>query len=65
MPGIVALSKLLLKTFDQWYIPANDAGKVKYCQTDEFGRLNQYKGVQYFMLALFLDPLLCIFCLIF
>jgi hypothetical protein len=30
MPGIVALSKLLLEDFDQRYVPADDTGKVKY-----------------------------------
>jgi len=57
MPGIVALSKLLLQDFDQRYVPADDTGKVKYHQTDELGKFNRYKGVhQYFMFASFLDP---------
>jgi hypothetical protein len=57
MPGIVALSKLLLEDFDQRYVPADDTGKVKYHQTDELGKFNRYKGVhQYFMFASFLDP---------
>ncbi len=57
MPGIVALPKLLVEDFDQRYIPADDTGKVKYCQTDDLRKFNQYKGVhQYIMFALFLDP---------
>ena len=57
VPGIVALSKLLLEGFYHWCIPADDTGKVKYCQTDDLRKFNQYKGVhQYIMFALFLDP---------
>ena len=56
-PGSVALSKLLLEDFDQWYVPADDTGKVRYFQTDELGKFKRYKGVhQYFMFASFLDP---------
>ena len=41
-PGIVALSKLLLEVFKQWHVPAVDTGKVRYFQTDEFGKFKRY-----------------------
>jgi hypothetical protein len=51
-----ALSKILLKDFDERYHPA-ERGKVRYFREDVLGREQRYIGLhQYFFFASFLDP---------
>ena len=51
------LTIILLKDFDEWFIPADETGRVAYTGKSDVGFRDRYTGVHpYFIVASFLDP---------